>query len=112
MAQANGAEPDAGRHLVGWALAAGCRIEDLTYSTSTWVWSNAPGGRPTEDLADSWCARVNEERFRDQLAGVLGTWDADAVETAAGRICRGWREWADDPAAIFLMLHGELLIRR
>ncbi|MDN6476572.1 class I SAM-dependent methyltransferase [Corynebacterium variabile] len=112
MAQANGAEPDAGRHLVGWALSAGCPIEDLTYSTSTWVWSNAPGGRPTADLADSWRARVNEERFRDQLAGVLGTWDADAVEAAAGRICHGWREWADDPAAIFLMLHGELLIRR
>lgn len=112
MAQANGAEPDAGRHLVEWALSAGCDTGDLSYSTSTWVYSNAAGGRSTGDFAESWCSRVTEERFRDQLAGVLGTWDADAVETAAGRICAGWREWAADPAAVFIMPHGELLVRR
>lgn len=112
MAQANGAEPDAGRHLVGWALEAGCVVADLTYSTSTWVYSAAPGGRDPRAFADSWRARVGEGRFRDQLAGVLGTWDADAVDTAVGRICEGWEIWADDPSAVFLMPHGELVVRR
>lgn len=112
MAQANGADPDAGRRLVEWALAVGCDIADLSYSTSTWVYSNAPGGRSTADFAESWCARVGEERFRDQLAGVLGTWDADAVDSAVARICCGWRQWASTPAAVFLMPHGELVIRR
>lgn len=112
MAQANGAEPDAGRHLVEWALSAGCAVTDLTYSTSTWVYSAAPGGRSPQEFAGSWRARVREDRFRDQLAGVLGTWDADAVDTAVGRICEGWEAWAADPAAVFLMPHGELVIRR
>lgn len=112
MAQANGAEPDAGRHLVEWALSAGCDLDDLSYTVSTWVYSHSSASRGPGDLAESWCDRVSEDRFRDQLAGVLGTWDADAVDTAVGRIRGGWREWATDPAAVFVMPHGELLIRR
>ncbi|AGP30732.1 class I SAM-dependent methyltransferase [Corynebacterium terpenotabidum] len=112
MARANGAEPDAGRCLVQWALEAGCAPADLVYSSSTWVYANVPGGRPTTEFAESWCARVGETRFRDQLAGVLGTWDADAVDTAVDRICDGWRQWAADPAALFLMSHGELTVTK
>src|SRR4051794_2043583 len=38
-ARANGAEPDAGRRLLGWAHAAG--LEDVTATTSTWCFATA-----------------------------------------------------------------------
>lgn len=81
-ARANGGEPDAGRRLPDWAAQAGFGPGQLTYSTSTWTYSRGDGA---EWLADSWTRR-----------------------TGSGA---GWREWVEDPAAVFVMPHGELLIR-
>jgi len=127
IAHANGAEPDAGRHLIEWALAAGCGVDRLAYSTSTWVYSNVPGTKEPSEFAESWCRRVDEERFRSQLGGVLGICGpstvevagsaearsaAEATDAAVDRIVDGWRQWAEDPSAVFVMPHGELVIRR
>lgn len=90
-ARADGGEPDAGRHLPEWARAAGFGPGQLTYTTSTWQYSAGSGA---SWLADSWIRRTAES----------ATDDAD-------RICDGWRAWVDDDAAVFVMPHGELLIR-
>ena len=118
-ARADGAEPDGGRHLLRWALEAGCDLRELTYTVSTWVYSHAPGGSSAEEFAADWSDRVREDRFRRQLARVQhsgdGDFDADCdgdVDAAVERICEGWRQWADDPSAVFVMPHGELLVRR
>jgi hypothetical protein len=35
---------------------------------------------------------------------------ATAEELA--EVSAGWREWADDPAAVFVIPHGEIIARR
>ncbi|HIW92497.1 MAG TPA: class I SAM-dependent methyltransferase [Candidatus Corynebacterium avicola] len=102
-ARDNGGEPDGGRHLVRWALEAGFRPGQISVGTSTWTYctgrtdGTGHAGRPTW-LAESWIRRT-----RDAADGIA---DAD-VEA----ICRGWQQWAEDPAAVFVMPHGELLVR-
>lgn len=99
----NGGEPDAGRMLVQWALAAGFRPGQFTYGTSTWVYSaggvqgTGHSGHPRW-LADSWIRRTRD--VGDELA-------SEDIE----RICEGWGTWAEDPSAIFVMPHGELVVR-
>lgn len=96
-ARDNGGEPDAGRRLTAWARAAGFGPGQVTYSTSNWHYSAGAGA---SWLADSWIRRTRESA------------DAGAVATdVASRICAGWTEWGADGAAVFVMPHGELLIR-
>ncbi|MGO1949271.1 MAG: class I SAM-dependent methyltransferase [Mycobacteriaceae bacterium] len=95
-ATGNGGQPDAARRLVRWALDAGFRSGQLEFSTSTWTYSAGSA----QWLADSWIARSRE------TPGAGREPDADT-----GDICEGWRQWAADPAAVFVMPHGELLIR-
>lgn len=102
-ARGNGGEPDAGRHLVRWALEAGFLPGQFSVGTTTWTYSTgrADGtghvGRPTW-LAESWIKRTRDAA--DNLC------DSD-VEA----ICGGWQRWAEETAAVFVMPHGELLVR-
>lgn len=93
-ARANGGEPDAGRHLPQWARAAGFSAGQLTYSTTTWQYSAGAGA---SWLADNWIRRTCES--------------AAVTADDTDRICAGWRSWSEDDAAVFVMPHGELLIR-
>jgi SAM-dependent methyltransferase len=118
VARGNGAQPDAARRLVDWALAAGCTPDQLSFSCSTWVYAHATTAVAGDAawLAGSWIRRTGGERYRDQLAAILadGGGDGDgraAAEAAVRRITEGWMEWAEDPSATFVMPHGELLIR-
>ncbi|WP_353950097.1 methyltransferase domain-containing protein [Knoellia sp. S7-12] len=98
VARGNGAEPDAGRRLRGWARAAG--LADVSLTTSVWTYA--------DDAACRWWGESQAERyvgkvFADQAAerGV----DAEQL----GRIADGWRRWGASPDAWFTILHGELL---
>ena len=101
VARHNGAEPDAGRHLPGWARAAG--LDDVTYTTSTWTFAT-----PEERgwWAAMWADRITETDLARQAVdyGV-----ATPAELAA--IAEGWRAWAGDPAAVFTLVHGEIVAR-
>ncbi|MDK1326706.1 methyltransferase domain-containing protein [Arthrobacter sp. zg-Y1143] len=101
IARGNQAEPDAGRHLLSWALEAG--FTDLTPSSSNWLYA-------TEDqrawLAASWSERVLRSAFAEQ-ASERGLADREGLE----RLSAGWQEWAAAPDGWFLMPCGELLAR-
>ena len=99
VARGNGAEPDAGRHLKGWALAAGL---DVVSSTAA-VWCFAS----PQDVAwwgGMWAGRVVGSGMAEQALqrGLAG---ADDLK----RLAQGWRHWAASPEAWFAVLHGELL---
>jgi SAM-dependent methyltransferase len=98
----NGADADAGRRLLGWAHAAG--LTDVTYSSSTWTFST-PADRTW--WADLWADRCLSSSFAEQ-ARAYGIAEADELASLAA----GWRAWADDPDAVFIVVHGELLARR
>jgi 2-polyprenyl-3-methyl-5-hydroxy-6-metoxy-1,4-benzoquinol methylase len=99
VARGNGAEPDAGRRLKSWALAAG--LEVVSSSAGVWGFSSA------EDVAwwgGMWADRVVGSALGEQARerGLASAEDLD-------RLAQGWREWAASADAWFAVLHGELL---
>ncbi|MGY1848771.1 MULTISPECIES: class I SAM-dependent methyltransferase [unclassified Blastococcus] len=101
VARGNGAEPDAGRRLVGWAHAAGLR--DLTASASAWCFAT-PAER--EWWGTSWAGRATASSFAEQaLAYGLAT------PEELQRIADAWLRWAGADDGWLGMLHGELLVR-
>ncbi len=99
VARGNGAEPDAGRHLKGWAMAAG--LEMVSSTASAWCFSSP------QDVAwwgAMWAERVVGSGMAEQALqrGMAG---ADDLE----RLAQGWRHWAASPEAWFAVLHGELV---
>jgi ubiquinone/menaquinone biosynthesis C-methylase UbiE len=97
----NRAEANAGRFLPAWARQAG--LDDTTYTTSTWTFAT-PDDRAW--WADLWADRVVASNLAEQ-AVAYGV--ASAVELAD--IAAAWRSWAEDPDAVFVILHGELVAR-
>jgi len=98
----NGAEAHAGRFLLAWAHAAG--FTDVTYTTSTWTFATP------EDRAfwcGMWADRCVDSSFAQQAVD-YGISTVDELES----IAEGWREWARDDDAVFVVPHGEILARR
>lgn len=101
VARANGAEPDAGRHLKGWALAAG--FSEVRASASVWCFTD-PGDRAW--WGGLWADRVRESELARQAV--------DGGHATAGELAdfaRAFRRWADAPDGWFAVLHGEVLAR-
>jgi len=99
VARGNGAEPDAGRHLKSWALAAG--LDVVASTAGVWCFSS------TDDVAwwgGMWAERVVGSGMAEQALR-RGLADADDLE----RLAHGWRSWARAGDAWFAVLHGELL---
>lgn len=98
LARRNGAEPDAGRRLRAWANVAG--LSDAAVTTTNWTYAT---GESTSWWGNSQADRVTGEVFGAQAAE-LGLTGADVAEMAAG-----WRSWAAEPDAWFVVPSGELL---
>ena len=100
-ARANGGEPDAGRRLLGWALAAG--LADVTPSSSTWCFAT-PADRAW--WGGMWADRILESAMARQVI------DQQLASTAdLRRISAGWRRWAAADDGWMALLHGEILCR-
>jgi len=97
----NGAAADAGRHLPGWARAAG--LDEVTYSTSTWTFAT-----PEERAwwSDLWAERVVASSLAEQAVAYGIATTAELEDVAAG-----WRAWGVHDDAVFVVLHGEIVAR-
>lgn len=96
LARANGAEPDAGRHLAAWARAAG--FDEVVPSASVWCFATP------EDRAwwgGLWAERVHASLGPQALAAGVPPGELDAMAAA-------WRRWAAHPDGWFAVLHGEV----
>ncbi|UTT61396.1 class I SAM-dependent methyltransferase [Microcella humidisoli] len=95
----NGGEPDAGRHLKAWAVAAGLEASALT--ASVWLFSEP------EDRAwwgGAWAERVLHSAFaRSAIDGGHATPD----ELTA--ISEAWVQWSRHDDAMLTMTHVELV---
>lgn len=100
-ARANGGEPDAGRHLLAWAHAAGAM--KVTASSSTWCYADTESRR---QWGSTWAERITGSAITDQLltSAMASRGDLEAIADA-------WREWAAHPDGWISILHGELLIQ-
>ena len=99
--RANGGEPDAGRHLRGWALAAG--FAEVTSSASVWCFAS---DAERAWWGGAWAERATRSSFAEQA---ISSGAATAVEL--DDIAAAWLAWREDPAGTLLMPHGEVLAR-
>jgi SAM-dependent methyltransferase len=99
VTRANRANWDAGRHLFGWAHAAG--FTEVAPSASVWCFAT------DEDRAwwgGLWADRVTQSAWADQLID-YGIADRSDLQAFAD----GWRRWAASPDGWFAVLHGEIV---
>lgn len=101
VAHANGGEPDAGRHLLGWANAAGFR--SVTPTASAWCFS-------TPERRDFWGGMWEQRILDSAIADQIVTEDFGTTDDLR-RISAGWRRWAEHPDATFFILLGEIVAR-
>jgi SAM-dependent methyltransferase len=97
----NGAEADAGRHLLGWAHAAG--FSEVVATSSTWTFADAERRKWWGEL---WADRVRLSAFADQ-ALAYGLSNRAELED----IAQAWLRWAASPDGFFAVVHGEVLAR-
>ena len=101
VARGNGGEPDAGRRMHAWARAAG--LDDVMVSTSTWTYA-------TPEDRDWWGGLWADRTVKSAYAA-NATGGGYATTADLERIADGWRAWAADPDAWFLVPNGEVLGR-
>ncbi|MDX3242069.1 class I SAM-dependent methyltransferase [Streptomyces sp. ME18-1-4] len=102
VARANGGEPDAGRRLKSWALAAG--VTDLTATSATWTFST-----PEER---AWWSGLWADRTVASAYAERATHGGHATQEQLRAVSAAWREWGQHEDAWFSVLHGEILCRK
>lgn len=100
-ARANRGEPDAGRHLLAWAHAAGAT--NVAAYSSTWCYAD-PESR--QEWGGMWAERIAGSAITEQLLS-SGMASPDDIQ----EIADAWREWAAHPDGWISILHGEILVR-
>jgi len=101
VARANAGEPDAGRRMRSWALAAG--FSSVVASASLWCFAD---DTDVGWWSDTWAERLVESSFGQQA---VDRGLSDHAEIAA--LAQGWREWSTRSGAWFAILHGEIVGR-
>jgi 2-polyprenyl-3-methyl-5-hydroxy-6-metoxy-1,4-benzoquinol methylase len=101
VAIANSGDPNAGRHLLAWAHAAG--FTDVQASSSTWCFATA------EDRA--WWGSTWAERMTDSAIAHQARAEGFATDTELHEIAEAWRAWAAHPDGWYSVLHAEILAR-
>lgn len=102
VARANGGEPDAGRRLKAWALAAG--LTDVTATSSTWTFAT-PGER-------AWWSGLWADRTLASSYAERATQGGHATEEHLRAVAEAWREWGRREDGWFAVLHAEILCRK
>jgi SAM-dependent methyltransferase len=102
VARANGGEPDAGRRLRSWALAAG--ITGITAGSSTWTFT-------AEDERAWWSGLWADRTVASEYAA-RATEGGHATPEQLRAVAEAWREWGKREDGWFAVLHGELLCRK
>ena len=101
VALANGAEPDAGRHLKEWALAAGFEPAGIAAGASVWCFTEA------DDRA--WWGGLWADRMRQSDVATQALERGQTTPDERESIVAGWLEWIESPAGWFTVLHGEVV---
>ncbi len=103
VARRNDAEPDAARHLLSWAVAAGVERARIEASVGTWLFCT--------DEERRWWASLWAERSVRSAFGVQARQYGIASEADQAEVVAAWQEWMDSATAWFVVPNGELLIR-
>ncbi len=97
--RANRGEPEAGRHLLGWAHGAGYR--DVQASASVWCFAT-----PDER---AWWGGLWADRMRVSSVAVQAMDGGHATRAQLDAMADAFEAWSRHPDAWFAVLHGEIL---
>ncbi|MDA8047637.1 MAG: methyltransferase domain-containing protein [Actinomycetota bacterium] len=97
----NGGDADAGRRLPSWVDAAG--FSDIEVSSSNWTYAE---GRTAAWWAGLWADRTTSSTFGDQAIDY-----GLATRAELQTIAEGWREWATQAGALFVVVNMEVMAR-
>lgn len=104
VARASGGQPDAGRRLLAWTLAAGFGVDDVDVTASTWCFAD----RASRDWwSDTWAERIRSSGVADR-ALALGY----ATQEDLDELAEAWLEWGAQDSALFLVPHTEVRARK
>jgi SAM-dependent methyltransferase len=101
VARGNGGEPDAARHLLAWAHAAG--FTDVSATSSTWCFAT--------EADRQWWGGMWADRILESEMAATSLRTGAAKQADLERIAEAWRRWAADPDGWMSLLHGELICR-
>lgn len=99
LTKRNGAEADAGRNIHRWVRMAG--FEHLRVSSSNWTFQSDEDRRWWGGL---WADRVRQSEFATQSIEYGLTTNSELEG-----IAESFLRWADDPEALFIVVHGEVI---
>ncbi|MBT3154168.1 methyltransferase domain-containing protein [Streptomyces sp. CHD11] len=102
VARANGGEPDAGRRLKSWALAAG--FTDITAGSDTWTFSTAE--------ERSWWSGLWADRTVASAYAERAVEGGHATAEQLRKTAAAWRAWGEREDGWFGVLHAQLLCRK
>ncbi len=97
-----GVDPNAGRHLLGWTMAAG--FERIEPAASAWTYATPDQRR---FWAGTWAERAVASDFASHAVEMKLATEADLLE-----ISEAWRSWEHEPTGFFLIPHTEILAWR
>ncbi len=101
VAHRNGAEPDAGRHLLAWCHAAG--LGEVEITSDTWTFADAESRL---NWGDSWSQRILHSAIADQAIdyGLASRDDLQSISDA-------WKRWARQDDGFYCFIHVAALAR-
>lgn len=102
IARAQGSQPNAGRHLLGWVQEVG--FVDIAVSVDVWSFADLAD---RDWWGDLWADRVENSAYATHAID-LGF--ADRI--ALGEIAAGWRRWVDEPAGFFTCPNTQIIARK
>jgi SAM-dependent methyltransferase len=95
----NGAEADAGRFLLHWALAAG--LSDITVTTSTWTFA--------DDESRVWWGGLWADRVRSSSLAEQAVAYEIATPAELEEIAEAFHRWTTAPDSVFIVPNGEII---
>jgi SAM-dependent methyltransferase len=101
IARRNAGEPDAGRFLKGWALAA--EFRDVQATSSTWTYADRQ--------SCEWWGSLWADRCELSSLGQQATDYGLSTHEELKAIAAAFRAWSKQPDAFFMVPHGEILAR-
>jgi SAM-dependent methyltransferase len=99
----NGADADAGRHLLGWVLEAGFSPEEVRAGSSTWTFADDESRRWWCGL---WADRVVSSAFAEQAVDY-----GLATPEELAELREGFLAWAEHEDGWFVVLHADVVAR-
>jgi len=105
-ARKNGAEPDAGRHLMNWTVSSKVfQEENVEFTTEVKVYDSSD-----EEARRSWALSWRDRCLHSAFAGQAVDYGV-CTRQEMREMARDWEKWSTEPQGVFYYVIGQALIK-